>query len=207
MNFDDVKDEHSLELVFKDWLEEYGWNVNNQVICDETKDWDYPWKADLIIQKQETPPIGIELKYMRGARQGSILSQAFKQLVKYSGKSFNGNKVYIWVFGLYIDNPHHESLQQSERQMSITLKEVISGFLLNVGCFGFLDLNERYLRIRFATTNDKIIDLGDHPYRDYQTDYEKIAKQIKKKRKGLIPVFKSYLNTNLISGEMFEYGG
>ncbi len=77
-NEDEVQEFLSTKLLEK------GWKVEREVPTDESKDKQYPYRIDIVIFKsdyQELNPMGIEVKYIKGIRQGSRISEAMDQII------------------------------------------------------------------------------------------------------------------------------
>ena len=163
------KDENELEIQLITCLKKEGWIVDNQVECEETKHWSNPWRADIICSRPTLGigPIGIELKYFRHHKAGSKLFKTFKQMWKYHNKTFNGQKVKMWVIGTFFERDNHKSnVDEGNLWGSDAMREVIFGFFNNAG-FGFLDLNRSELKIAFSGQgNNKKKLLIFNPYKD-----------------------------------------
>ena len=152
-----------------------GWKVKRQVECDESKNWDYPWRADLIISHpsyQQICPIGIELKYIRGSMKGSIFANAFKQICKYKDKHFDGIKISTWVVGAKYS---HDNIQHQAREFT-------KAFMNKLG-IGWLEINHYRGKVHWSFgEGDMKITLWDKYNSEYPTNCFKIYEFIQKSK-------------------------
>ena len=68
---------------------------------DICKDWELPYRVDLIINIPKYGLIGIEGKHIRSLGQGGIIGKALKQIkYKYYGKKYYGYNIRQWCLFL-----------------------------------------------------------------------------------------------------------
>lgn len=76
-----------------------------EVVPDQCKNWELPYRVDLIIYIPDYGYIGIEGKHIRSLGQGGVIGKAIKQIkYKYYDKSYFGKKIRQWC--LYLPRFH-----------------------------------------------------------------------------------------------------
>lgn len=179
-------------------LREKGWKVEREVPTDESKDKQYPFKIDIVIFKsdyQDLNPMGIEVKYIKGIRQGSRISEAMDQIIfKYGNSHFKGLELKTTCVAIYYnirENRYEKNI--------INSSHILTKGLLTYWGIGYINLNENPLRIQFGADNQndmKILinyksNYTESEYRDvykkkYIPDENKILKKSEKWKNLLI---------------------
>lgn len=163
------------EWLFKILLKK-GWTVEREVPIDETKSWNNPYRIDLVVFKSEygkINPMGIEVKFITGIRQGGRISEAFDQILyKYAKGHVKGQKFETICIAAYYDQTEKQKRFQIPIIKSI---HIFTKGLLTYWGIGYLNLNENPLRIQFGSDaqNDMKIHIKyDHPDPQYKNAYE-----------------------------------
>lgn len=167
------------EKVVKDKLEKIlksnRFKVKREVVPDECKGWDNPYKVDMVVEPFLGPRIGIEVKTLESLGQGSFPAKAFEQIVyKYMGKHYNDRKILLWAYFPYMLKDTHEA---SDKHTFI--REFFNHF--GIG----------YLSLTF--TKPKIVWVLNKSYgkvylsqcEEHCRDYTKLKDYVRKKRRNL----------------------
>jgi hypothetical protein len=97
------KEEYKKFNPIQEFLESCGIKVWREVIPDECKYWEHPYRVDMIFEIPNYGLVGVEGKNLNTHGQGSLYANAYIQIRdKYKDKKyFNGKKVRRWcVLGL-----------------------------------------------------------------------------------------------------------
>jgi len=82
-----------------------GFKVWREVVPDRCKNWDQPWRVDLIAYHLDVGYIGVEAKNMNTLRSGGKIAGAIEQLKRYRGETyFDGINIDNWSLGC----PHQD---------------------------------------------------------------------------------------------------
>jgi len=147
-----VKKENEKEAqnFLKSLLIELDWDIELEAPVDQTKHWTHPRRIDILVkdcQYKDLVPMGIEIKYMRGIRKGSIISQALYQILfKYATGTFEGEKLKTICIALYIKDQ-----ETAWSSMIIQSTHIFTKGLLAYWGIGYLNLNDNPLRIQFGS--------------------------------------------------------
>lgn len=168
----------------EDWLEKHllrrGWIVERQAICEETRNWNLPYRADLIAFNPDLLKlgwVGFELKLIGGVNKGGLLGETIKQISKYRGKHFNNKEIKTWVYAF--KNKNVGSLDEGLilNRINTFARELVNNFGIV-----FLNLNENSLTIEFCYSQpDFKIRLGDlrgYEQRETEVNVYKILDRI-----------------------------
>ncbi len=160
----ELEDEKEAQNFLKSLLMELGWDIEIEALVDRTK-----LKIDILVkdcQYKDLVPIGIEIKYMRGVRKGSIISQALYQILfKYATGTFEGEKLKTICIALYI-----KDREASWGSTTIQSTHIFTKGLLTYWGIGYLNLNENPLRIQFGSDSQNDMKILLKYYSKYYRD-------------------------------------
>jgi hypothetical protein len=107
-------------------LDKNGYVVWREVIPDKCLKWSNPWAVDLVLWSEHTGYIGVEGKNLNSIRQGSIYSEAIKQVLRYRDETYNGIKIDKWC----VAAPTNLTFETSEKEkMMFEISHFIKHFL------------------------------------------------------------------------------
>lgn len=133
----EFENEDHLQRWLETQFESAGWKAIREVKPHFSN-----YRADLIVHHDDWGWIGIECKYMSSTRNGRNAAKALEQIVsQYRGRSYIGNKIFLWVFCPYF---HKEDPNASFQ----TLRELFCYFGI-----GVINLYRSNLKMNFSHSN------------------------------------------------------
>jgi len=119
-------------------LKKNGCKTWREVIPDQCKNWEKPYKVDLILQRDDFGFIGVEGKNLNTLRSGSIISKAIDQIkTKYENKTyFKGNIINKWCIAV-----PNKTLSENKNAHNEIIY-FIKNFIKHRYNISFLELNE-----------------------------------------------------------------
>ena len=178
MKKEEIKLTDQLEIKFN----RNGWDTFREVIPDQCKDWDFPYRVDLIVHKPEYGYIGIECKHISSHNSGGIYAKAHYQIVtKYRDKTyFEGTSILKWAICPFVEA--EETYRKADAGVRVGMREFFSAYGI-----GYIDLGRAENLIDYAySCSWAKIPIGTivrYQDRSKIVDIEKIEKMICKKMK------------------------
>jgi hypothetical protein len=180
-----------------DLLRKNGWEVYEEVYCDEKINGRSRFRLDIMAR----PPsfdhfIGFELKIYSGVRKGGEFFDALLQTLKYQGKSFRGYKIDMWCIDLF-----KKSNEEWEKDTFHSSWVFMQSFLQKAGV-GMLDSHvykgeyksQDYERIVFMINDSAYIHLIGNKYGTNSTEWNKVYQRCIEKQIDIIQINKEVLN-------------
>jgi hypothetical protein len=121
-------------------LRRNGCETWREVIPDQCKDWNMPYRVDLIFYRDDIGYVGVEGKNINTLRKGSVLSKAITQIKdKYENKTyFNGNIISRWCIAVPLKTLSND--EKSHNEILLFIKNFIK-YKYNIS---ILELNDKY---------------------------------------------------------------
>jgi len=113
------------------FLENKNYKVYREVIPDECKNWEQPYRVDMIFYREDVGWYGVEGKVANTYRSGSKVYNAIQQIKKYRNLHYSGKIINNWCF-LFGSNHYEEDMLKFEEQ---GIKIFLRYFLLKYKIF------------------------------------------------------------------------
>jgi hypothetical protein len=124
-----------LEETFVDqvslFLEQRGFKIKREVSPDECKNWNRPYRVDLIIFREDIGYVGIEAKSFNSLRKGGEIAKAFEQLKRYIPFHYFGESISKWGLLIYTNPFEETSIGQCQREVKEFIKNWLNFYSIN----------------------------------------------------------------------------
>jgi len=107
-------------------LEENNCKVWREVIPDQHKNREYPYRIDLIFYRDDLGYIAVEGKNTHSLRQGSIFAKAILQIQKYRNLTyFDGKNINKWC----VTSPSNTSFVSADKELNKAVASEVLYFI------------------------------------------------------------------------------
>lgn len=157
----EFEDEQHLQNYVVKVLRDQGWNVKTEAAPRMCKDWNEPYRADIICSRElldsgKFYKIGLELKHLHRNTKGGKIAEAVRQVVdQYQGREYlcptkgNYEAYNMWAFLPYfeLDEPDDKFIANST---------FIQSFIQKFG-IGYATLREDKCFVEFRTDANNVV--------------------------------------------------
>jgi len=158
------KSEEKFLDIVEECLKNNGCKTWREVVPDGCKDWEKPYKVDLIFYRGDFGYVGVEGKNTRTLGQGGVISDAVIQIEEKYRKQiyFNGNIINKWSIAVPLETGYLlEEGKESSQRIIITF---LRGFLKKKYDIDLLEYNKgsKWMtpRVTVSAYTKKVIKIG-----------------------------------------------